>query len=180
MVHITEYPCFHEQQYYAPSTLGAPVLRHTRRSRRRRDLLRPPLSGIHARAGARRRRSRASCRRPASSTNGRRGSSKARCARRRSRTATSSRSAIAWVRKSAWTFAGESFVCGPEGAVRARAPKGADGMLLADINLADAGQLARAARAAEGSPAGPLRATGWERRSEAEVSFTEARRQASV
>src|SRR6187401_960441 len=25
MVHITEYPCFHEQQYYAPSTLGAPV-----------------------------------------------------------------------------------------------------------------------------------------------------------
>ena len=25
MVHITEYPCFHEQQYYRPSTLGAPV-----------------------------------------------------------------------------------------------------------------------------------------------------------
>src|SRR5436190_15177397 len=25
MVHITEYPCFHEQQYYAPSDLGAPV-----------------------------------------------------------------------------------------------------------------------------------------------------------
>ena len=25
MVHITEYPCFHEQQYYKPSTLGAPV-----------------------------------------------------------------------------------------------------------------------------------------------------------
>ena len=30
-------------------------------------------------------------------------------------------------------------MCGPEGAVRARAPKGADGMLLADIDLADAG-----------------------------------------
>ena len=25
MVHITEYPCFHERQYYAPSDLGAPV-----------------------------------------------------------------------------------------------------------------------------------------------------------
>jgi N-carbamoylputrescine amidase len=25
MVHITEYPCFHEQQYYHPSDLGAPV-----------------------------------------------------------------------------------------------------------------------------------------------------------
>jgi len=25
MVHITEYPCFHEQQYYKASTLGAPV-----------------------------------------------------------------------------------------------------------------------------------------------------------
>jgi N-carbamoylputrescine amidase len=25
MVHITEYPCFHESQYYAPGDLGAPV-----------------------------------------------------------------------------------------------------------------------------------------------------------
>jgi len=25
MVHITEYPCFHEQQYYRPGDLGAPV-----------------------------------------------------------------------------------------------------------------------------------------------------------
>src|SRR5262245_56239175 len=25
MVHITEYPCFHEQQYYTPGNLGAPV-----------------------------------------------------------------------------------------------------------------------------------------------------------
>lgn len=29
MVHITEYPCFHEQGYYAPGDLGAPVY-HTR------------------------------------------------------------------------------------------------------------------------------------------------------
>ena len=36
------------------------------------------------------------------------------------------------------TFAGESFVCGPEGAVRARAPKGADAVVTAEIDLADA------------------------------------------
>ena len=35
-------------------------------------------------------------------------------------------------------FAGESFVCGPEGAVRARAPRGEDAILLADIDLAEA------------------------------------------
>jgi N-carbamoylputrescine amidase len=33
------------------------------------------------------------------------------------------------------TFAGESFVCGPDGAVRARAPRGEDAVLLADIDL---------------------------------------------
>jgi N-carbamoylputrescine amidase len=38
------------------------------------------------------------------------------------------------------TFAGESFVCGPEGGVRARAPKGEDAILLADVDLADAGR----------------------------------------
>jgi len=27
MIHITEYPCFHEQQYYAPGDHGAPVYR---------------------------------------------------------------------------------------------------------------------------------------------------------
>ena len=36
------------------------------------------------------------------------------------------------------TFAGESFVCGPEGAVRARAPKGADAVVTAEIDLAEA------------------------------------------
>jgi predicted amidohydrolase len=38
----------------------------------------------------------------------------------------------------ALTFAGESFVCGPEGAVRARAPRGADAILAVDIDLGDA------------------------------------------
>ena len=35
------------------------------------------------------------------------------------------------------TFAGESFVCGPDGAVRARAPRGVETILHADIDLAD-------------------------------------------
>ena len=34
-------------------------------------------------------------------------------------------------------FAGESFICGPDGAVRARAPRGEDHILIADIDLAD-------------------------------------------
>ena len=39
MVHITDYPCFHERQYYAPGDLGAPVF-DTRVGRvGRRDLL---------------------------------------------------------------------------------------------------------------------------------------------
>jgi N-carbamoylputrescine amidase len=37
------------------------------------------------------------------------------------------------------TFAGESFVCGPDGSVRARAPRGEDAVLLADVDLSEAG-----------------------------------------
>jgi N-carbamoylputrescine amidase len=33
------------------------------------------------------------------------------------------------------TFAGESFVCAPDGTVRARAPQGDEYLLLADVNL---------------------------------------------
>ena len=35
-------------------------------------------------------------------------------------------------------FAGESFICGPDGRVLARAPRGEDHILLADVNLAQA------------------------------------------
>src|SRR5262249_28338913 len=38
------------------------------------------------------------------------------------------------------TFAGESFVCGPDGTVLARAPQGEDHTLLVDVDLAAAGQ----------------------------------------
>ena len=32
MIHITDYPCFHEQGYYTPGDTGAPVYRHARRA----------------------------------------------------------------------------------------------------------------------------------------------------
>jgi len=38
------------------------------------------------------------------------------------------------------TFAGESFVCGPDGAVLARAPKAAEAILTVDVDLAAAAQ----------------------------------------
>ena len=38
------------------------------------------------------------------------------------------------------TFAGESFVCGPDGGVRARAGRGVETTLLADIDLAETAQ----------------------------------------
>jgi len=37
-------------------------------------------------------------------------------------------------------FAGESFVCAPDGAVRARAPQGIETLLYADLDLAETGQ----------------------------------------
>ncbi len=58
MIHITEYPCFHEQGYYTPGDKGAPVYKTKAGKIGVVDLLRPSLSRIHARAGRRRRRSR--------------------------------------------------------------------------------------------------------------------------
>jgi hypothetical protein len=72
MIHITEYACFHEQGYYTPGDTGAPVYRHEGGPDRRGDLLRPPLSGIHARARASRRAILSSCRRRARWASGRR------------------------------------------------------------------------------------------------------------
>ena len=138
MVHITEYPCFHEQQYYKASTLGAPVYdtrvgrvgvaicydRHFPEYMRAlalggADLVLVPQAGIVDEW-------------PEGFFEGemctaafQNGYFVALCNR--------------VGQEDRLEFGGESFVCGPDGAVRARAPKGADGMLLADINLADAG-----------------------------------------
>ena len=38
------------------------------------------------------------------------------------------------------TFAGESFVCGPDGSVRARAPRGEDAVLICDVDPAEVEQ----------------------------------------
>ena len=137
MVHITEYPCFHERQYYAPSQLGAPVFetrvgrvgvaicydRHFPEYMRAlalsgADLIVVPQAGILDEW-------------PAGFFEGemctaafQNGYFVALCNR--------------VGEEARLTFAGESFVCGPEGAVRARAPRGTDATLTIDIDLADA------------------------------------------
>jgi N-carbamoylputrescine amidase len=137
MVHITEYPCFHEQQYYAPSQLGAPVFdtalgrigvaicydRHFPEYMRAlamggADLVVVPQAGVIDEW-------------PEGLFEGemqtaafQNGYFIALCNR--------------VGQEQRLTFAGESFVCGPDGAVRARAPKGAESVLTAEINLADA------------------------------------------
>lgn len=137
MVHILEGPCFHEQQYYAPSDLGAPVYdtragrlgvaicydRHFPEYMRAlalggADLVVVPQAGVVDEW-------------PAGFFEGemcaaafQNGYFVALCNRVGAETCL--------------TFAGESFVCGPEGAVRARAPRGADALLVAEIDLEDA------------------------------------------
>ena len=137
MVHITEYPCFHEQQYYQPGNLGAPVFetkagrigvaicydRHFPEYMRAlalggADIVAVPQAGIVDEW-------------PAGFFEGelctaafQNGYFIALCNRVGA--------------ESHLTFAGESFVCGPEGAVRERAPRGSDATLIVDIDLADA------------------------------------------
>jgi N-carbamoylputrescine amidase len=136
MVHITEYPCFHERQYYRPSDLGAPVFdtrvgrlgvaicydRHFPEYMRAlalagADLVVVPQAGCVDEW-------------PAGLFEGemqtaafQNGYFVALC----NRVGAEDR----------LTFAGESFVCGPDGAVLARAPQGADAVLMADVNLGD-------------------------------------------
>jgi N-carbamoylputrescine amidase len=136
MVHITEYPCFHEQQYYAPGDLGAPVFqtsagrigvaicydRHFPEYMRAlgvagADLVVVPQAGLvdewapgffEAELAV-----------PAFQN----GYFVALCNR--------------VGREDRLTFAGESFVCGPDGRVRARAPRGEDAILIADLDLSE-------------------------------------------
>jgi N-carbamoylputrescine amidase len=136
MVHITEYPCFHEQQYYTPGDLGAPVYttrvgqvgvaicydRHFPEYMRAlgvggAELVVVPQAGL-ADEWADGFFEAELCV-PAFQN----GYFVALC----------NRVGV----EAPLTFAGESFVCGPEGAVRARAPRGEDAILVADIDLAD-------------------------------------------
>jgi N-carbamoylputrescine amidase len=136
MVHVTEYPCFHERQYYAPGDLGAPVFatragrvgvaicydRHFPEYMRAlgvggADLVVVPQAGLvdEWAAGF----FEAELTVPAFQN----GYFVALC----NRVGVEGR----------LTFAGESFVCGPDGSVRARAPRGEDAVLLADVDLSE-------------------------------------------
>ena len=136
MVHITEYPCFHEQQYYRPGNLGAPVFdtaigrvgvaicydRHFPEYMRAlglagAELVVVPQAGVVDEwpVGF----FEAELCTPAFQN----GYFVALCNRVGA--------------EDQLTFAGESFVCGPDGGVRARAPRALDAVLLADLDLAD-------------------------------------------
>jgi N-carbamoylputrescine amidase len=137
LVHITEYPCFLVQQYYRPGDLGAPVFdtavgrvgvaicydRHFPEYMRALGvggaaLVVVPQAGLSDEwpAGF----FEAELCTPAFQN----GYFVALCNR--------------VGREDQLDFAGESFVCGPEGAVRARAPRSKDAILMADVDLADA------------------------------------------
>jgi N-carbamoylputrescine amidase len=135
MIHITDYPCFHEQGYYTPGDQGAPVFktaagavgvaicydRHFPEYMRAlavngADLVIVPQAGAVDEwpEGLYEAEMRV-----AAFQNG-------------YFTALCNRVG----REDRLDFAGESFVCGPDGEVLARAPKSADAILYADIDLA--------------------------------------------
>ncbi len=137
MVHVPEYPCFHEQQYDTPGDLGAPVFdteagrvgvaicydRHFPEYMRAlglngADLVVVPQAGLADEwpPGF----FEAELTVPAFQN----GYFVALC----------NRVGV----EDALTFAGESFVCGPDGTVRARAPRGEDAVLLVDVDLSEA------------------------------------------
>jgi N-carbamoylputrescine amidase len=134
MVHITEYPCFHEQQYYRPGDLGAPVFqtaagrigvaicydRHFPEYMRAlglggAELVVVPQAGVEDEWPA------GFFEAELCTAAFQNGYFVALCNR--------------VGREDQLTFAGESFVCGPDGAVRARAPRDIETILVADIDL---------------------------------------------
>ena len=133
MIHITEYACFHEQGYYSPGDKGAPVYetragsvgvaicydRHFPEYMRAlalggADLVVVPQAGS---VGEWPEGLYEAEMRVAAFQNG---YFVALCNR--------------VGREEKLTFGGESFVCGPDGAVIARAPQGADTILYADVD----------------------------------------------
>jgi N-carbamoylputrescine amidase len=136
MIHITEYACFHEQGYYAPGDTGAPVYRtragaigvaicydrHYPEYMRAlalggADLVVVPQAGS---VGEWPEGLYEGEMRVAAFQNG---YYVALCNR--------------VGREEKLTFAGESFVCAPDGRVVARAPLGTDAILYADVDLAE-------------------------------------------
>jgi N-carbamoylputrescine amidase len=136
MVHITDYPCFHEQGYYAPGDTGAPVFetsvgmvgvsicydRHYPEYMRALALAGAELV-IVPQAGAVGEWPEGLYEAELRVAAFQNGYFTALCNRVGA--------------EECLDFAGESFVCGPDGRVLARAPQGEDHILYADIDLAE-------------------------------------------
>lgn len=134
MVHITDYPCFHEQGYYTPGDTGAPVY-ETRAGRVGvaicYDRHYPEYMRALALAGA------DLVVVPQAGAVGEwpdglyEGEMRVAAFQNGYFVALANRVG----QEDCLTFAGESFVCAPDGAVVARAPQGADTILYADLDL---------------------------------------------
>ena len=136
MVHITEYACFHEQGYYTPGDTGAPVFR-TRAGaigvaicydRHYPEYMRALALGgadlvVVPQAGSVGEWPEGLYEAEMQVAAFQNGYFTALCNR--------------VGREEKLTFGGESFVCGPDGRVIARAPAGADAILYADIDFAE-------------------------------------------
>jgi beta-ureidopropionase len=137
MVHITDYPCFHEQGYYAPGDTGAPVYRTKAGKigvaicydRHYPEYMRALALGgadlvVVPQAGAVDEWPEGLYEAEIRVAAFQNGYFVALCNR--------------VGREECLTFAGESFVCGPDGAIVARAATLDNAILLADIDLAAA------------------------------------------
>jgi N-carbamoylputrescine amidase len=137
MIHITDYPCFHEQGYYTPGDTGAPVYR-TRAGaigvaicydRHYPEYMRALALGgaelvVVPQAGAVDEWPEGLYEGEMRVAAFQNGYFVALCNR--------------VGREECLTFAGESFVCGPDGTVLVRGPKMEESILHADLNLTDA------------------------------------------
>jgi predicted amidohydrolase len=137
MIHITEYPCFHEQGYYTPGDTGAPVYRTKAGAvgvaicydRHYPEYMRALALGgadlvVVPQAGS-----------PGEWPDGLyEGEMRVAAFQNGYFVALCNRVG----QEDCLTFAGESFVCGPDGAVLARAPALQDAILYADVDLAEA------------------------------------------
>lgn len=139
MIHITDYPCFHEQGYYTPGDTGAPVYRTQAGAigvaicydRHYPEYMRALALGgadlvVVPQAGALDEWPEGLYEGEMRVAAFQHGYFIALCNR--------------VGQEECLTFGGESFVCGPEGAVIARAPALQDVVLYADLNLSDAGR----------------------------------------
>ncbi len=159
MIHITDYPCFHEQGYYTPGDTGAPVYRTQAGAvgvaicydRHYPEYMRALALGgadlvVVPQAGALDEWPEGLYEGEMRVAAFQHGYFVALCNR--------------VGEEECLTFAGESFVCAPDGRVVARAPRLEDAILLVDVDFVGGRDLARASPVPAASPAGALRRVG--------------------